>query len=156
MPRRRPINDDSLEHLISEVHRKLDGVAFNGGFESLVHDVQNIEKTQREMLSKMDEVHKVIYEPDDGLFARVKRVETVHDKEFSPLRVKIASMEEWKEELVAKDGPLAQAAKDSVQVAELTAWKKRIIGIVLGVAGSTGLMFVKMAYEFLKDHVSLR
>lgn len=156
MPRRRlDYDDDSLERLISEVHRKLDGAAFNGGFESLVQNVQNIEKTQREMLFKMDEVHKVIYEPDDGLFARVKRVETIHDKELSPLRTKLASMEEWKEGLIAKDGPLAQAAKDSAQVAELAAWKKRIIGIVLGVAGSTGLMFVKTAYEFLKDHVSL-
>ncbi len=156
MPRRRiDLDDDSMERLISEIHGKLDGAAFNGGFESLVQNVSNIEKTQREMLYKMDEVHKVIYEPDDGLFARVKRVETIHDKELSPLREGLASLKEWKEEMTAKDGPIAQSAKDSVQVAELAAWKKRIVGIALAAAGSTGLMLIKSIYEVVKDHVSL-
>lgn len=156
MTRRRPLEDDTLERLINEIHEKLDGAAFNGGFESLVQNVQNIEKTQREMLSKMEEVHKVIYEPDDGLFARVKRVEAIHDKELEPLRRDIAGIKAWKEEMTAKDGVLAQVTKDSHEVAELISWKKRVIGFLFAAAGSTLLMVIKTAYEFIRDHVSLR
>lgn len=179
--KRRP-SDDSLEQLISEIHQKLDGAAFNGGFESLVQNVQNIEKTQREMLDKMDDISKVIYEPDEGLFARVKRVEAIHDKELAPLRKDIQdiqdwkasiagkdgtltqvtentqtvkSLSKWKDEVTAKDGPLALAAADHVEVKELSAWKKRIIAFLVAAAGSTLLMVAKTAYEFIKDHVSL-
>ena len=152
---RRRTTDDSLEVLINEIHAKLDGAAFNGGFETLVQNVKNIEETQREMLSKMEDIHKVIYEPDDGLFARVKRVEAIHDKELAPLRNEIADLNEWKAELTAKDGPLAQSAKDHDVVHELAGWKKKILGFILAAAGSTLLMVVKTAWEFIRDHVSL-
>ena len=155
MPRR-PISrpsDENLEALISEIHGKLDGVAFNGGFETLVSNVQNIQKTIQEMNVKMEDVHKVIYEPDDVLFARVKKVENIHDRELAPLRQSLADMTEWKEGLTAKDGPLAHAAKDHTHVEELNAWKKRIIALVVTAAGSTLLMCLKTLYEVLRDHV---
>ena len=155
MPRRRPLTDDSLGHLIDEIHSKLDGAAFNGGFESLVQNVQNIEKTQREMLAKMDEVHVVIYEPDDGLFARVKRVEAIHDKELKPLRDEIEDLNKWKDSIVAKDGPLAQVEADGRIVKELAAWKKRIITIVIGAASSTLLMVVKTVWEWVNAHITM-
>jgi len=152
---RRHTSDDSLDRLISEIHEKLDGAAFNGGFEKLVQNVQNIERTQREMLAKMDDVHKVIYEPDDGLFARVKRVEAIHDKELQPLRDELADLVEWKEEITAKEGVLTQAGKDHDTVVELAGWKKKILGFVLAAAGSTLLMVVKMIWEFVSAHVTL-
>ena len=156
MPRRpsRP-SDENLEALINEIHTKLDGVAFNGGFETLVSNVQNIQKTQQEMLGKLEEVHEVIYEPDDGLFARVKKVENIHDRELAPLRQGLVDMNSWKDSVTAKDGPLAQAAKDHTHVEELNAWKKRIIALVVTAAGSTLLMCLKTVYEVLRDHVSL-
>lgn len=155
MTRRRHSSDESLDRLITEIHEKLDGAAFNGGFESLVQNVQNIEKTQREMLAKMDEIQQVIYEPDDGLYARVKRVEAIHEKELEPLRRDISTMKEWKEELTAKDGVLAQATKDHDAVTELAGWKKKILAFILAAAGSTLLMIIKTAWEFIRDHVSL-
>jgi hypothetical protein len=141
--------------LINEIHEKLDGAAFNGGFETLAQNVENIEKTQREMLSKMEEVHKVIYEPDDGLFARVKRVEAIHDKELAPLRKELLELHAWKEKLTAKDGVLTLAAADNETVKELTEWKKKILAFILAAAGSTLLMVIKTAWDFIKDHVTL-
>lgn len=180
--KRRRLPDESLEHLINEIHEKLDGAAFNGGFESLVQTVQHIEKTQREMLAKMEDTHTAIYEPDDGLFARVKRVEAIHDKELEPLRRELNDLKEWREgleakdglvsaaaaahrevielsqwksELTAKDGLLAQSAKDHEVVVELSGWKKKIFAFILAAAGSTLLMIVKTAWEFIRDHVTL-
>jgi hypothetical protein len=155
MSTRRKPSDDSLERLIDEIHNKLDGVVFNGGFETLVTNVQNIQKTQEEMLLKMEDVHKVIYEPDDGLFARVKRVETSHDRELEPLRRELTDMVAWKSSMTGKEGHIALAEQAHKDVQELNAWKKRIIALVVTAAGSTLLMGLKTLYEVLKDHVSL-
>lgn len=153
--RRRHTSDDSLDRLIDEIHQKLDGAAFNGGFETLAQNVENIEGTQREILSKMEEMHKVIYEPDDGLFARVKKVEAIHDKELAPLRKELSDIHMWKDKLTAKDGVLTQAATDAATVKELTEWKKKILAFILAAAGSTLLMVIKTAWDFIKDHVTL-
>ncbi len=147
--------DDSLAILVSEIHNKLDGVVFNGGFEALVQNVQNIEKTQREMLEKMEDVHQVIYEPDDGLFARVKKVETIHREELEPLKRDITRLVEWKQELQSKDGTLAQVSNDHVEMKTLLDWKKRIIALALGATGSVFLLMVKAFYELIRDHISL-
>lgn len=156
MPRRpRRPTDEHLEALINEIHDKLDGVAFNGGFETLVSNVQNIQKTQREMLDKLEEVHKVIYEPDDGLFARVKMVENVHVRELEPLRRGLKDINDWKDKLTAKDGPLAVAAKDHDHVEALNAWKSRIIALVVAATGSTFVMCLKTVYEIVRAHVSV-
>lgn len=180
--KRRRLPGESLEHLINEIHEKLDGAAFNGGFESLVQTVQHIEKTQREMLAKMEDTHTAIYEPDDGLFARVKRVEAIHDKELEPLRRelndlkgwresleakdgfvpaaaavhrKVVELAQWKAELTAKDGLLAQTARDHNIVVEFSGWKKKIFAFILTAVGSTLLMVIKTAWEFIRDHVTL-
>ncbi len=155
MTRRRHTSDDALDRLIGEIHEKLDGAAFNGGFESLVQNVQNIEKTQRAMLAKMDEVHVVIYEPDDGLFARVKKVEAIHEKEFNPIRDDVDDLHKWKESLTAKDGLLAQVSEDSRTVKELAGWRKKILAVLAAAAGSTALMVIKTIWEWVSAHVSL-
>lgn len=155
MAPRRTLSDESLVSLISEIHSKLDGAAFNGGFETLQTNVANIQKIQEEMLLKMDDVHKVIYEPDDGLFARVKKVETIHDRELEPLRREILALNEWKTNVIAKDGPFAMIANDHLDVTALNTWKKRIIALVFTAAGSTLLMCLKTLYEVLRDHVNI-
>lgn len=152
---RRPATDDHLERLISEIHTKLDGAAFNGGFESLVKNVENIEQTQTEILSKLDEMHKVIYEPDEGLFARVKKVETTHSKEIDPLKRELEVLNEWKASVTAKDGPIAQMQADKHDIQDLISWKKRFVGFLFAAVGSTLLMVIKTIYEFVRDHISL-
>jgi len=155
MPPRRKLSDDDLEFLVKEIHSKLDGVVFNGGFETLVSNVQIIQKTQEEMLVKMEDVHKVIYEPDDGLFARVKKVETNHDHELAPLRREVDDLDKWREKLQAQDGLFEMAVQAHKDVKELNAWKKRIIALVVAAASSTLLMGLKTFYDLMKDHVSL-
>jgi hypothetical protein len=67
----------------------------------------------------------------------------------------VVELAQWKAELTAKDGPLAQFAKDHDTVVELSGWKKKIFAFILTAAGSTLLMVVKTAWEFIRDHVTL-
>lgn len=158
---RRP-TEDSLETLIAEIHGKLNGSVFNGGFERLAQSVERltgkvetIEGQQQEMLGKLGQIHDVIYEPDDGLFARVKKVENIHNNEFEPLRKDISEINAWKESLTSKDGALTLAAADHAEIAQISAWKKRILGFFLAVSGSTLLMVAKTVWSFVSDHITL-
>lgn len=156
MKHRRPISDESLEALVAEIHTKLDGVVFNGGFETLVAEMRGLKQTQQEMLTKVEELHKVVYEPDDGLFARVKRMESTHREELVPIRQELAELSKWKEDMNAKDGPVAVGAQDHARVEELMTWKKQIFKFILGAASATLLTTIKLVWDFLRDHVSLR
>lgn len=157
--RRSQANDTDVElsKLVNEINEKLDNVIFNGGFETLVKEVQNVEKAQREMLVKIDELHKVVYEPDDGLFARVKKVESIHREEFKPIQNDVKELLEWKSELLLpKDGFIARTNADHVTIEHLWNWKNKMIAVGLSASGATLLMVGKMLWEFLSNHVSLR
>ena len=78
--RRRNINDvtehDDEPHesvaLLHNIHHKLDNSpALNGGFDRLLYKIDGIEKSQVQISEKVDKIHDAIYNPDDGLFARI-------------------------------------------------------------------------------------
>lgn len=149
--------DVELSKLVNEINEKLDNVIFNGGFETLVKEVQNVEKAQREMLVKIDELHKVVYEPDDGLFARVKKVESIHREEFKPIQNDVRELLQWKTELLTpKDGFIARTNADHATVEHLWNWKNKMIAVGLSATGATLLMVGKMIWEFITNHVTLR
>ncbi len=156
---RRPteeISDLELARLVSEIHNKLEGVIFNGGFETLSKDVQNMDRSLREAIDKIDELHKVVYEPDDGLFARVKRVESSHREDLKPLQTQLDILTEWKAQMTApKDGFVARTDADHHAVEQLVAWKGRIIALGISATGATLLMVGKMIWDFVTNHVTL-
>lgn len=156
---RRPteeISDLELARLVSEIHDKLEGVIFNGGFETLSRDVQNMDRSLREAIDKIEELHKVVYEPDDGLFARVKRVESSHREDLKPLQAQLDALTEWKVQMIApKDGFVARGDADHHAVEQLVAWKGRIIALGVSATGATLLMIGKMIWDFITNHVTL-
>lgn len=150
------ISDSELSRLISDIHDKLEGVIFNGGFENLAQNVQNMDRSLREAIGKIEELHKVVYEPDDGLFARVKRVESSHREDLKPLQAQLDTLVEWKTQLTApRDGFLARGDADHHSVEQLVAWKGRIIALGISATGATLLMLGKMIWDFLSNHVTL-
>ncbi len=150
------ISDIELSRLISEIHNKLEGVIFNGGFETLSKDVQNIDRSLREAIDKIDGLHKVVYEPDDGLFARVKRVESSHREELKPLQTQLDAIVEWKAHMTSpKDGFIARTDADHHAVEQLIAWKGRIIALGISATGAALLMIGKTIWDFVTNHVTL-
>ena len=58
--------------------------SLNGGFDKLMMEVTHIKETQDDILDGVRGVKKNLYEPDSGLFSRVKELETESErrKEF--------------------------------------------------------------------------
>lgn len=151
------ISDSELAHLISEIHNKLEGVIFNGGFETLSQNVQNMNHSLRETIDKIEELHRVVYEPDVGLFARVKQVESNHRENLKPLQSQLDCLIEWKTQMMSpKDGFIARTDADHHAVEQLIAWKSRIIALGISATGASLLMFGKMIWDFISTHVVLR
>ena len=60
---------DSMECKISSAK------SLNGGFDKLMSEVEHIKETQAAVLEGVRGVKKNLYEPDSGLFSRVKELE---------------------------------------------------------------------------------
>ena len=50
--------------------------SMNGGFDKLMIEVEHIKETQADILDGVRGVKQNLYEPDSGLFSRVKELET--------------------------------------------------------------------------------
>ena len=153
-PARQP-PDDQIVAMYAEILTKLESPVLNGGFETLVVSVKNLERLVEKLASDHVELQKVLYEPDDGLFARVKKVEANHKEEYEPLKRDVAELSEWRVEMIAKDGPIATAERDHERVDVLHAWKNRLIGFFVSTFGATVLVVGKTVYEYVRDHVTL-
>lgn len=152
MKRRRSSYERSLESMVQDIHEKLEGI----GFEGLVKNVESIEKTQLEMLRRMEDIHTVIYEPDQGLFARVKRAETNHREELQPLRSDVNKLNEWQAELTKKDGPIASIERNTREVEALVGVKRKLSAYMITAIGSMLLVVAKAVWDFVRDHVAFR
>ena len=73
------MRDQVLEELLSKVSKIEDKVtsakSLNGGFDKLMLEVGHIKEVQQDILDVVKGVKKTLYEPDSGLFSRVKELE---------------------------------------------------------------------------------
>ncbi len=70
-------SDKELQSLLESISGKINSSpVLNGGFDKMMIIVENIKEKQNETSEKVDEIHKGLYAPDDGLYARVKSVES--------------------------------------------------------------------------------
>ncbi len=70
---------EAQDRLLGRVEEKLGSPILNGGFDSLVKKVDKIESVTEQMRAeqaasskKVDAIHVAIYDPDTGLYGRVK------------------------------------------------------------------------------------
>jgi hypothetical protein len=70
-------DNKELMLLVESIATKINGApALNGGFDRMLVLVEHIQDKQEETCLKVDKIHEALYEPKDGLYARVKMVET--------------------------------------------------------------------------------
>lgn len=168
-------NNSNILALLTDIQKKLDHTVFNGGFETLLKNVESIEASQKELVNQFRELNEVIYEPDTGLFSRIKKAETLYADEIKELQRSVKDITDWKKELDEPDGVI-ESYKEVAQIkkwkTELTApggivetykevgdikeWKKNVMKIIWGFGSAAGLMLLKTIYDFLIQHVVIR
>jgi hypothetical protein len=110
--RRQIIDDESDEHESSEnsqrllynINKKLDtSAALNGGFDRLLYKIDGIEQSQSQIVNKVDKIHDAIYDPDDGLFARISANKANHVESISNVEKQIVEINTWKQGLARSE-----------------------------------------------------
>ena len=123
------MSQEILEKLLAKVesmeYRLNSAKSLNGGFDKLLMEIEHIKDTQNEVLQGMRGIKKSIYEPDSGLFSRVKQLEMESDRRMEFVKESKPALEFAKELTVWK----VQADKDlegiedlKIEVAELRSW----------------------------------
>ena len=144
------MSEEILKKLLYKVDKmecKLASAAsLNGGFDKLLLEIEHIKETQNEVLQGMRGIKKSIYEPDSGLFSRVKQLEMESDRRMEFVNEAKPSLEfarelgVWK---VQADKDLEEVEHLKMEVAELRSWKEGITKVIWLIATAAGAMWVK-------------
>jgi len=155
--------DKKLDQVVQTLSAISDRVnsspVLNGGFDNLVKKIDNLGDAQEEQTKKLDVIHNAIYEPDEGLFARIKASDAANNTKVAAVEKDIAVLTTWqedhdfhamgKEDVVQK---LVQTTKVLEQQAtELSKWKSTTMSILKWVGGTIATsgagLIVKVLYD---------
>ena len=120
--------------------------SLNGGFDKLASDVEHIKETQLTILEGVRGVKQNLYEPDSGLFSRVKELETESQRRMEYIQESKPALEFSKELVVWKrhaDKELEQFEKLQMEFEKLKDWKDGAQKVIWLIATAAGGMWVK-------------
>ena len=144
------MSDDLLKIVLQKVenmeHKITSAKSLNGGFDKLLNEVDHIRKTQKDILEGVRGVKQNLYEPDSGLFSRVKELETESERRKEFIIESKPALEFSKELAVWKrqaDKDLADFEKLQIEFAKLQDWKAGAQRVIWLVATAAGGMWVK-------------
>jgi|TARA_R110000744_G_scaffold99860_1_gene192680 hypothetical protein len=139
------MSDDILRIVLQKVenmeYKILNAQSMNGGFDKLMMEVTHIKEVQDDILNGIKGVKKTLYEPDSGLFSRVKEMETESArrlefvKESKPALEFAKELQVWK---IQADKDLEEVENLKIEVAKLQDWKsstQKVMWLLITAAG---------------------
>ena len=144
------MSDELLKIVLQKVenmeHRLASANSLNGGFDKLMLEVEHIKAAQVDILDGVRGVKKNLYEPDSGLFSRVKELELESARrmdyiiETKPIVGQHQEILLWKRE-AEKD--LEEVEDLRLEVAKLQDWKSGMQKVIWLLATAAGGIWVK-------------
>ena len=144
------MSDEILKIVLEKVEKVENKISnaksMNGGFDKLMIEVEHIKETQADILDGVRGVKQNLYEPDSGLFSRVKELESesklrnAYVKETKPALDFAKELVVWKKHA---DKELEQFEKMQIEFAKLQDWKDGAQKIIWLIATAAGGMWVK-------------
>ena len=150
------MSQELLERLLLKVEsvelRLANAKSLNGGFEKLLVEVEHIKETQDEILQGMRGIKKSIYEPDSGLFSRVKQLEIDSDRRLEYVKETKPALEFAKELVVWKqhaDKEFEELEKIRLELVELRSWRISSSKLIWVIATAAAGVWVKLFLDFM-------
>ena len=115
--------ENSYRQILEMQGKILSAPAMNGGFTTLLYKVEKIEQNQTQIVEKVDQIHDVLYEPDNGLYARIKKVEnsSISDEKVEEIEKNVEEIEKDVQEIkIWKSSTEKTSEKDEVKDDEKT------------------------------------
>ncbi len=144
------MSDEILKIVLEKVEKVESKISnaqsMNGGFDKLLNEVDHIRKTQKDILEGVRGVKHNLYEPDSGLFSRVKELESESQRRFEFVKESKPALDFAKELQVWKkkaDKDLEEFEKMQIEFAQLKDWKVNVQRILWLIATAAGGMWLK-------------
>ena len=144
------MSDETLKIVLQKIENMENKISsaksLNGGFDKLASDVEHIKETQVTILEGVRGVKQNLYEPDSGLFSRVKELEIESQRRMEFIQDSKPALEFSKELVVWKrhaDKELEQFEKMQIEFAKLQDWKAGAQRVIWLIATAAGGMWVK-------------
>ena len=144
------MSDEILKVVLEKVEKmeaKISNAqSMNGGFDKLLMEVGHIKDTQVSVLEAVRGVKQNLYEPDSGLFSRVKELEMESARrqeyitETKPIVGQHQELLLWKKQV---DKEVNEVEDLRLEVAKLQDWKSGMQKVIWLVATAAGGMWVK-------------
>lgn len=156
--------------LLELLHQKvLSSQVLNGGFDTMMLKVELIEEGQKHVGSRVDSIYEAIYDPQEGLFARVNEVERVKEKVAltDKLEKDVVKLQQWhdvNEKTVEKTEKQTKEKDDLLndhvkKIEDLLEFKKKVNSIVkwsfVTLMGSAAPILGKLIYDFVSGHITV-
>ncbi len=110
------VDEDESKNLLQYIHQKLNNSpALNGGFDKLLFKIDAIEKSQNQIVDKVDKIHEAIYHPDDGLFSRIATNKSAHIESILDIEKQVIELSTWKKNNTSV-GELCEKETDALQL----------------------------------------
>ena len=150
------MSDDILRIVLQKVenmeHKITSAKSLNGGFDKLMLEVSHIKEVQEDMLDGIKGVKRTLYEPDSGLFSRVKQLETESARRMEYIQESKPALEFSKELVVWKrqaDKDLEEVEQLRVEVAKLQDWKSGMQKIMWLLGTAAGGLWAKHIMDMI-------
>jgi hypothetical protein len=161
--------ESNRQQILEMQKRILSAPAMNGGFSNLMYKIEKIEQSQSQMVVKVDEIREVLYNPDNGLYARIKNVENsaAEIERVEELEEQLYSIQSWKineEKLAQKeelnDENLAKIINQHSEVIkELQSWYQKQAAVIkwLSITIATAILGVvgKIIHAYINSHIQI-
>jgi len=167
--RTREAIENNRQQILEMQNKILAAPAMNGGFSTLMYKIEKIEQSQGQLVEKVDEIRDVLYDPDSGIYARIKNVENsiIDVDRFSTLETEISSIRNWKiseEKSAEKENSQEEKiekmlAEHDVSLKELQRWYQKQAAITRWLAITIGAGLLGAIGKFLNalilEHVKV-
>lgn len=163
VPRRTSLRPGNPEgDLLDDIHKKiLRSSALNGGFDTLLYKISNIEQGQSAVGQKVDKIHDAIYDPNDGIFAKLSEHKLENAKQMNVVSQDISSIKQWKSLKDKQDNEHGDAADQNADkivslektVEDLNKSKTIAWSILKWIGVAIGGGIVTMLFEFLQNKI---
>lgn len=128
---------ESLDKTLGHIQDKLKSAhVLNGGFDRLMEKVVSIEGTQEKILGEVNTIKETIYDPDEGIYSRIKGASDDAEDLVQGLDKAMIGMQQ--------------------QITDLKTWKSNVSKLMWAIIVPLAGTFGKILYDVITQHVQLK
>ena len=145
---------EGLLEKLSGIEDKIDkSPSMNGGFNTLLSNVESMKKDQERMMTDLEEIKRTVLNPDQGVIARIKTLETWQAERIRFMDTVVEpAMRQHQELVIWKDAVeeiVAHNEKQNQELLLLNEWKYGINKVLWALGlGLTGAL-LKIVFDVM-------